>query len=444
MQSVKLYNTIRLTQSGIRAFSVSSQNYENHKCKLLIVGGGAGGCAEAAKFTSKLGKNQVIVLEPNEKHYYQPLFTLIGGGMKKLEQSWRPMGSVLPSLAKWIKDAAAEFDPKNNTVITQNGDKIEYEYMIVAVGLVLHYEAIPGVLEALEEPNGPVCSNFSPKYVNRTFPAFKNFKEGNAIFTFPNSGIKCPGAPQKVMYIFDDYARKTKKRKNARPIYCTTLPNIFGVKHYADALWKVCEKRDLEVKLRTNLVRVDPHKRQAFFENMDDPNKKLTLDYELLHVTPPQSAPDCVRNCKELVNENGFVNVDKLTLQHVKFPNIFSIGDCSSTPNSKTAASIGTQSGILYKNLSAVMEGKAPVANYSGYASCPLVTSYWSCIMAEFDYNLKPYESFPIEGDRELLIYMMMKREFFPFLYWHFLLNGLWNGPGFFRKLMLQLGLKKA
>lgn len=140
------------------------------------------------------------------------------------------------------------------------------------------FKKIPGLLDALAEPNGPVCSNFSPKYVNRTFAAFKNFKEGNAIFTFPNSTIKCPGAPQKVMYLFDDYARKTNKRKNATLIYNTTLPNIFGVKHYANALWKVCEKRDLKVNLRTNLVKIYPHKKQALFENLDKPDQTMTMD----------------------------------------------------------------------------------------------------------------------------------------------------------------------
>ncbi|XP_063697012.1 sulfide:quinone oxidoreductase, mitochondrial [Culicoides brevitarsis] len=444
MNSLKVVNiALRLSRSQVRAFSVTSNNYESHKCKLLIVGGGAGGSAEAAKFTKTLGTNQVIVLEPKDKHYYQPLFTLVGGGMKTLSQTWRPMSQVLPSAAKWIRDAASEFDPKNNTVLTENGDKIEYDFLIIATGLVLHYDKIPGLLEALSEPNGPVCSNYSPKYVDRTFAAFKNFKEGNAVFTFPNSPLKCPGAPQKVMYLFDEYARKTNKRKSANIIYNTTLPNIFGVKHYADALWKICEKRDLKVNLRTNLVKIYPHKKQALFENMDNPEQKMTLDYELLHVTPPQSTPDCLRNNKELTNELGFVDVNKDTLQHVKFSNIFAIGDCSSSPNSKTAASVGSQSKVVHANLLAVMNGKKPSAVYNGYASCPLTTGYWSCIMAEFDYSLTPLESFPLEGSKERLTMMLMKREFLPFLYWQFLVKGLWNGPGWIRKLLVALKLKE-
>lgn len=211
---------------------------------------------------------------------------------------------------------------------------------------------------------------------------------------------------------------------------------LFGVKHYADQLWKIVEKRDIKVNLRTNLVEVFPEKNQAVFQNLDNPEQKFTTDYELLHATPPMSTPDALRNCKSLVTETGFVDVSKDTLQHVKFDNVFTIGDCSASPNSKTAASVAAQSQVVYKNMVAVMNGVKPGRVFDGYASCPLVTGYNSCIMAEFDYSLTPLETFPIDQSKERYSMFLMKKDIMPPLYWYLLLNGLWNGPAFARKIM--------
>ncbi|XP_055638171.1 sulfide:quinone oxidoreductase, mitochondrial isoform X3 [Toxorhynchites rutilus septentrionalis] len=364
------------------------------------------------------------------------MFTLIGGGIKSLEDSFRPMSKVLPALAKWLKDSAAKFEPEKNTVLTANGDKIEYEFLLVAMGLQLNYDKIPGLVDALAIPKGKVCSNYSPKYVNRTFEALKAFRTGNAIFTFPNSPVKCPGAPQKILYIAEHYMRKSKKRQNANMVYNTSLPVLFGVKHYADALWKVVEGRNIKVNLRTTLVEVYPERNQALFQNLDKPEETFTTDYEFLHVTPPMSAPDVLKSCEPLVTETGFVDVNKDTLQHVRFENVFAIGDCSASPNSKTAASVAAQSQVVYKNMVSVMNGHKPTRVFDGYASCPLVTGYNSCILAEFDYNLNPLETFPVDQSKERYSMFLMKKDVMPPLYWHLLLNGLWNGPGLARKLM--------
>lgn len=112
------------------------------RCKTLIVGGGTGGCSIAAKLSSYFGKNECIILEPANEHYYQPMFTMIGGGMKTLSQSRRSMESVLPKKAKWIKDAAAQFNPNANEVVTKQGHIISYEILIIAVGLQLNYNKV--------------------------------------------------------------------------------------------------------------------------------------------------------------------------------------------------------------------------------------------------------------------------------------------------------------
>ncbi|EDV95859.1 GH15540 [Drosophila grimshawi] len=419
-----------------RNISSSQTLFDKHECKVLVVGGGAGGCAMAAKLSSRLGRNKVIVLDPADKHYYQPMFTLIGGGMKRLEHSYKTMEEVLPKKAKWLRDSAVEFNPDSNTVKTSSGDSIKYDMLLIATGLQLNYNKIPGLEAALAIPNGKVCSIYSPKYVDRVYDCLRNIEGGNAIFTFPSSPVKCPGAPQKILYIAEHYFRKMSKRNQINVTYNTALPVLFGVKHYADALWPIVKKRNITVNTRRNLIEVKPEQDIAIFENLDKPSEHFEEKYSMLHAVPPMSAPDALTRCKQLVNEAGFVDVDKSTMQHTKYKNIFAIGDSAGSPNSKTAASAAAQSPVVYRNMIAALNGKPLSDVYDGYASCPLVTGYNSVILAEFDYDLKPLETFPIAQNKERYSMFIMKKDFMPLLYWKLMLTGYWNGPALMRNML--------
>lgn len=425
----------------IAPISTSSTRDANKSFKLVVVGGGAGGCSTAAKFASKLGAGNVAVVEPKDVHYYQPMWTMVGGGLKKFSQSAKPMGDVLPRKAEWIKQSVVGFKPENNEVVTSDGDVISYEFLVVAMGLQLNYHLIKGLPEAFETPG--VCSNYHYQYVNKTFPAIQNFKQGNAIFTFPNTPIKCAGAPQKAMYISEHHLRKMGKRENAKVLYHTSLPVIFGVKKYADALWEQVKEKDIQVTLRSNLIEVNPDKKEATFENLDKPEEKTVLPYEMLHITPPMSAPDALRTCTALTDAAGYLDVDKETLQHKKYKNIFGIGDCTNVPTSKTAAAIAGEMGVMRKNLGAAMNGKPLEAKYDGYTSCPLVVNLNQVILAEFDFSTppQPLETFPLNQAKPRWSMFTMKAHMMPLVYWQ-MLNGLWEGPRYVRKLM-HLGMSK-
>ncbi|ALC44017.1 CG14997 [Drosophila busckii] len=390
----------------------------------------------AAKLSSKLGSNKVIVLEPADKHYYQPMFTLIGGGMKRLEQSYKLMADVLPKKAKWLREKAVEFDPDSNTVKTSGGNTIKYDMLLIATGLQLNYNKIPGLVDALSVPNGKVGSIYSPLYVDRVYDCLRNINDGNAIFTFPSSPVKCPGAPQKIVYISEHYFRKMGKRNNINVTYNTALPVLFGVKHYADALWPIVKQRNITVNTRRNLIEVKAAQDIAIFENLDKPGERFEEKYSMLHVCPPMSAPDELAKCTKLVNEAGFVDVDKSTMQHLKYKNVFAIGDCSASPNSKTAASAAAQSPVVYRNMIAALKGKSLKSSYDGYASCPLVTGYNTCILAEFDYSLTPLETFPVAQNKERYSMFFMKKDLMPILYWKMMLPGYWNGPALMRNML--------
>ncbi|XP_013409111.1 sulfide:quinone oxidoreductase, mitochondrial [Lingula anatina] len=411
--------------------------------ELLIVGGGTGGTVIANKFAPKLGSGKVAVIEPSDTHYYQPMWTLVGGGIKTLEDSSRPTKNVLPKQCDWIKQKAASFDPHKCTVTTDNGDEIKYQYLVVAMGIQLNYNKIKGLPEAFDE-DPMLTSNYSTDYVTKTYKALNEFQAGNAIFTFPNTPIKCAGAPQKIMYLAEERFRQRGVRDKATVMFNTSLGVIFGVKKYADALLKVIEKRDIKVNYKKNLIEVRPGKKEAVFENLDSTTglgETQTVQYSFMHITPPMSAPDVLRN-SPLVDQSGFVNVNKNTLQHVEFSNVFGIGDCTNVPTSKTAAAISGQCGVLRKNLWEVMQGREPEKEYNGYTSCPLITGYKSCILAEFDFAGNPLETFPINQGVERRSMFHMKKDVMPQMYWKFLLNGYWEGPDIPRKIM-HLGLSQ-
>ncbi|KAK2834496.1 hypothetical protein Q7C36_015197 [Tachysurus vachellii] len=419
-------------------FHTSSGLSSKDHYKVVVLGGGSGGIAMGARMKRKVGAEHVAIVEPSEMHYYQPMWTLVGAGSKTISASGRSTASVMPSGVKWIKSRVVKFAPKNNTVFTESGKEISYDYLVVALGLQLHYEKIKGLPEGLEYPK--IGSNYSLATVEKTWKALQNFKEGNAVFSFPNTPVKCAGAAQKIMYLTDSYMRKTGKRSKANIIYNTSLPVLFGVKKYADALWEIVKSRDLNVNLRHNLIEVRADKQEAVFANLDKPGETKVFEYEMLHVTPPMGPPTVLKG-SSLEDEGGWLDVNKETLQHKTFSNVFGIGDCTNLPTSKSAAAVAAQTAVLDRTITKVMKKEKPDKKYDGYTSCPLVTSYNTVILAEFDYDGHPLETFPVDQSKESRIMYHMKADIMPHLYWHGLLRGLWGGPGPYRKIM-HLGMK--
>jgi len=265
----QLIRSASVTSAVNRCFFSSTESRLRQSYKLVVVGGGSGGCSVAAKFSSLLPAGNVAVIEPSETHYYQPMWTMVGGGMKQLKQSGLSMGDVLPKKAQWIRDRVVAFHPTQNHIVTASGEEIDYEYLVVGMGLHLDYHKIKGLPDAFETPG--VCSNYSPLYVEKTLECLRQFKEGNAIFTFPNTPIKCGGAPQKAMYISEQYLRKNGKRDKATVMYNLPQGKIFGVDKYADALTKLCHERDIQVNFFHELVEVKPDTKEAVFQLIGQP-----------------------------------------------------------------------------------------------------------------------------------------------------------------------------
>lgn len=396
---------------------VSTQHHE-----LLIIGGGTAGITVAAQLLQHESAPKIAIVDPARQHFYQPLWTLVGGGVFPREASMRAMEDVIPAGVTWIPDRVAGFDPDHNTVNLASGARVTYDQLIVAPGIQLDWDKIEGLPETLGK-NG-VTSNYSYDVVNYTWDLIRHFQGGNAIFTFPSTPIKCAGAPQKILWLAEESFRRQGVRGRSEVIFASAGAAIFGIPKYRLALEKLVAERNVDTRFKKDLVAVRPSSKEAVFRDVDG-GAELVLKYEMLHVTPPQSAPDFVkRSPLAQAGPLGWVDVDAFTMQHVRYPNVFSLGDASSLPCSKTGAAIRKQAPALVENLFAYRAGKPLTARYDGYASCPLVTGYGKVILAEFGYDGVIMETFPFDQAKERYSMYALKAHALPNLYWHGMLRG--------------------
>ncbi len=391
-----------------------------HHHEILIVGGGAAGISVAARLAASTPRPEIAVIDPSEKHYYQPMWTLVGGGVRPKEITQRDQATVIPNGVTWVRDAVAAYQPEDNALTTSTGTRLTYDQLVVAPGIQLDWDKVPGL--AGNVGSGGLCSNYSYETVDSTWENIRAFRGGTAVFTHPATPIKCGGAPQKIMYLAADYWRKNPPPAPYEIVFCIATPKIFPVVKYAEALVGVAARYGIDVRYKHDLVAVDAAARKATVRNLDS-GEDSTIEYAMMHVTPPMSAPDTIKS-SPLANEAGWVDVDKTTLRHTRYANVFSLGDASSLPASKTAAAVRKQAPVLVSNLLAARNHRALPGSYDGYASCPLVTGYGKLILAEFDYEFQPQETFPFDQSKERRSMYMLKKHVLPRLYWDGMLKG--------------------
>lgn len=390
--------------------------------KVLVVGGGSAGLTVAAMLCEQENAPQVTIIEPSDKHYYQPIWTLVGAGVFPKEESERNQADYIPAGATWIKNKVESFDPDNNALTLANGEQHTYDVLVVAAGIQINWDAIPGLKESVGKAGSGVCSNYSYDTVDSTYANIKALKSGTAIFTDPSTPIKCGGAPIKITYLASDYWNKHGVGSQIKKKFIKGGPGIFAVPKYAKALTEVADRYNVERTWNTDLISLDPNKKEATFKRMDN-DEQWIEKYDMIHVTPPMSAPDFIKN-SPLADAGGWVDVDRATTQHVRYPNVFSLGDNSNLPTSKTGAAIRKQAPVTTQNVMSFLQGNSCSKTYDGYTSCPLVTGYGKLILAEFDYNKEPMESFPFNQAKERYSMYALKAYGLPRMYWHGMLRG--------------------
>jgi sulfide:quinone oxidoreductase len=393
--------------------------------RIVIVGGGSAGISVASRLLHA-GERDVAVVEPSEVHYYQPLWTLVGGGRAPVAESARPQLSVMPEKATWIKDRAVGVDPEARNVELASGESVGYDFLVVCPGLALDWDRLPGSSETLGRDG--VSSNYQVELAPKTWEMIKDMRSGTAVFTMPSGPIKCAGAPQKIAYLAADWWRKKGVLSNIHVVLVLPTPAMFGVPEFSKVLEGVAARYGIDVRLQHEVVEINPTAREVVVANRTaGSDDKFTLGYDFAHLVPPQSAPAWIKQSPlaDPANPGGYVEIDKNMMRHTRFPEVFSLGDAGSSPNSKTGAAVRKQVPVVVDNLRAVMNGKEPTASYDGYASCPLTTARNRMLLAEFDYTMKPHPTIPvIDTKKERYDMWLLKRYGLPFMYWNLMLRG--------------------
>jgi len=411
---------------------------------IVVIGAGTGGIMAAAQIKNQRKDLSIAIVDPADTHYYQAAWTLVGAGTYDYEKTGRPMSSVIPSGCEWVKDFVTTIDADNNKIATKSSGELSYDYLVAAPGIQIDKDGIPGLKEGLEK--GIVCSNYTdPKKV---WENIQNFKGGNAIFTQPTTPIKCGGAPQKIMYLADDYWEKTGVKSKTKVVFPTPGSVIFGVPEFAKTLNQVIHRKGIHFKPFYAITKIDVDKKEVHFTNAKpgendctinegeglgerlDGNSTFVLPFDFLHMAPPQSAPDFIKN-SPLSNGSagGWIDVDINTLQHKKYPNVFALGDSAALPTAKTGAAIRKQAPVVAANVLAHMERSGlSDKKYEGYSSCPLVTGYGKMVLAEFKYdNVRdsdPFLSKFVDTTKENYSMWILKKFGLPFMYWNFMMKG--------------------
>lgn len=394
--------------------------------KVVIVGAGAGGIAVAASLKARKPGLEIAIIDPADIHYYQPGWTMVGGGIFEAQETAKTMGSLIPKGVTWIKAAVAAFEPQNNAVILDGCRVVKYDRLVVCPGLKLDWGKVEGLVETLGR-NG-VTSNYRYDLAPYTWQMVQETRGGTAIFTQPPMPIKCAGAPQKAMYLSADHWRRSGRLKDIDIHFCNAGGVLFGVKDYVPALMEYVKKYDSKLDFFHNLVAVDGPARKATFE-VKEPEKeprRVEMDFDMMHVCPPQTAPDFIR-VSPLADQAGWVDVDQATLRHKSFDNIWALGDVMNAPNAKTAAAARKQAPTVAENIVADIAGRSAVAQYDGYGSCPLTVERGKIVLAEFGYGgviMPSFPSFVIDGTKPSRAAWFLKEKMLPPIYWQAMLRG--------------------
>jgi sulfide:quinone oxidoreductase len=394
--------------------------------QILIIGAGAAGIATASSLLARDASLDIALIDPADTHYYQPGWTMVGAGVFQPESTARRMAKVIPAKAHWIKAAVERFDPTEHCVTLDDGRVVGYEQLVVCPGLKLDWDAIDGLRETLGR-NG-VTSNYRYDLAPHTWQLVQQLKQGRALFTQPPMPIKCAGAPQKAMYLSCDHWSRSARLPHINTEFHNAGGVLFGVAEYVPALMEYVHKYSIDLKFGSKLVAVDgPGQRATFVRTLaDGSSETFEQTFDMLHVVPPQIAPDFIRQ-SPLADAAGWVDVEPATLRHRQFANVHGLGDVTNTSNAKTAAAARKQAPVVANNVLVALNRRAHLAHYDGYGSCPLTVERGKIVLAEFTYGGKVAPSFPtwlLDGRRPTRLAWWLKAAALPHIYWHAMLKG--------------------
>ncbi len=423
------------------------------KARVVIIGGGAAGLSLAARLRRSAPNLKLQLVDPAEKQFYQPGFTLIGGGVYEADEVWKEQKDLIPDGVEWIRKSVRRVNPSAKTVELDDATRLQYDFLVLTPGIQLNWRGVEGITYKTLGA-GNAHSIYDWKGAQKTFAAMKEFavKGGKGVFVDTYTKLKCGGAPKKICLMTEHRARKAGTRDRLDIAYYTAEKDLYDVKYFTPRLKEIYKERNIPFTANMRVTGVDTASKKVYFEKIEKIERKvkneqtgveetvvekrttsLVKGYDFLHFAPPQSAPDFVRESglgwkTGKFAREAWVEVDKHTLVHRGWDNIISFGDVAGIPTSKTSAAIRMQLPVAERNLISLIEGSAPEAKYDGYAACPIITDYGHVLLCEFDYDKKEKISFPfsmLDMSKEQRAAWWLKVYVLKPMYFHGMLRGL-------------------
>ena len=388
--------------------------------KIVVVGGGPAGISviSGLRHWSSRDKVQITLLEPSDFHFYQSAWINSAFALNKEVSSSRHIGELFsPDDINWVNEAAGEFSPENNYVLTETGHKVNYDYLVVACGLQTNWEKIKGLHGKLGREGITSAASYST--LNWTKSLFSK-PSGKVIFTEPSTLCNMHSAGKELVMRLQAKLAVNTKESNGEITYYSGSNALYPVDACHTVLRDHFKRNSIDWESSKELVEVKPKDKIAVFRNLIE-NTYFERDYDLLHIVPPMRPPFAVAR-SPLADETGLIDVDQHTLQHKKYSNIFAIGDISNTPVVKCISAIRTQMPIVVSNIVADILGGQPLKKYDGTNNQVIRVSEREAVLfrCKFMRHISLPFSYGLSGSRAI---GSLNNLLSPISYWHHLLS---------------------
>ncbi len=414
---LRISSSMLLTVGVSLPKEIPAQEKVKTHARILVTGSDFGGIAIANRLQQGLEGARITILDRKEEHNYQPGYTLVGTGIWPLSRVLGRSSDFLSAGIERIEEMAAAFDPDHNTVLTDTGQLIRYDFLVVAADAYLDYAQIAGMDPAAIGQNGLGSLYYGPEGAKATWKAMQAFCKagGLAVMNLPATPIKFPDAALETTFMLHDRLKQSGRLERSAIHFFSAATTVFDLPVISDSVSARWQQLGIDIDHTRTLAAIDIQARRAYFAQAQ--GRDVEVSYDFIHVVPPMRAPDAVRDSPLAwqagpLAAGGWLEVDQATLQHPRYPNIFGIGNINGTPHGKTAATVQKSAPIVANNMLSIIADRDPLEVFDGHTSCTLIVREGSALLIEFDYSGNRSPSLPmIEPMQESWFAWLMKTQ---------------------------------
>ena len=345
--------------------------------KIVVLGGGVGGTLAANLMVGRLGDAATVtVVDPTGMHAYQPGFLYVALGQANGRWLGRDERTLLDKRVELVIETAERIDPVARSVRFASGGSIAYDYLVLATGSRTVPEQVPGFIGAGQE-------FYSLTGALRLREELRRFRGGRVLIGVTGIPYKCPPAPVEFTLMLEEQLRQRGLRGRSEVTLLSPLNRAFTVESASKLVQALMEKRGIKLSTFFNVEAVDPVKGTVSSIEGEE------AAYDLLVLVPPHRG-QAVIDASGLGDQGGWVPTDRNTLQHKQYERIFTIGDATDLPISKSGSTAHFQASIVASRIASLVKGFAPTATYEGRVMCFLETGGRRATTLRFDYTHPP------------------------------------------------------